>query len=246
MPQVWIRQGGHESQLAPFPEKHFKWATDHLDVHFVRERRALLENFLRSLLRNRVFSSSAMLMSFVTPAEDDWSAKVDHQPERPEQVAQENSSFKLQVERAGCSALKRAPAERRNGVYLTAPCPCRAYAQLDDGDTDPPEFTGVWISGTQILREDHVVFQVQPRGWSTERRVHAHGAGSQICVANEERREDEFGSWVRAACFMPRSVVVSQSSVSRARIRHEVLQPCRSFSSASTTSLRWTRICASG
>eukprot|EP00484_Ammonia_sp_Unknown_P021162 CAMPEP_0197037114 /NCGR_PEP_ID=MMETSP1384-20130603/14409_1 /TAXON_ID=29189 /ORGANISM="Ammonia sp." /LENGTH=387 /DNA_ID=CAMNT_0042467373 /DNA_START=27 /DNA_END=1190 /DNA_ORIENTATION=- len=57
--------------LPPFPEKRVKLFTDHFNVHFIENRRMLLENYLQKILANRYLRHSEIFISFLTPPDNE-------------------------------------------------------------------------------------------------------------------------------------------------------------------------------
>jgi len=71
--------GASMSDLPPFPDKHWKIFTDHLDYNFIEQRRYLLENYLIKLIKVPKYGQSQVLMDFLSPGLDDVLKQVDYQ-----------------------------------------------------------------------------------------------------------------------------------------------------------------------
>jgi len=54
----------------PFPNRHFKYFTDHFDENFIENRRMLLENYLVKLLENKAIRHCPIFLQFLAPIEE--------------------------------------------------------------------------------------------------------------------------------------------------------------------------------
>jgi hypothetical protein len=121
----------HNLNLPPFPNKQLKFWTDHLNEKHIEARRALLENYLKKLSTNSKLRSSDAFLTFLSPDSND---------------ALEQTWMK-----------KESLFEPRSNESIDQP------SESSPGNSNEyisEEITGVSIVAAQILKHDHVVYQV--------------------------------------------------------------------------------------
>lgn len=158
--------------LPPFPEKRLKLLVDHFDEEFIEQRRCLLENYCRKILKNPSLNYAEVFISFLTPAEDEDSQGV--------------------LGQKAAQARSRAAAQAASAAQRRAPVPSGSDSDDEDVKAKPPdsddsdeeaaanrksgagkakrdeplyvtaedEITSVSIPSSQILKNDHTIYQV--------------------------------------------------------------------------------------
>jgi len=175
------------SDLPPFPDKHWKIFTDHLDYNFIEQRRYLLENYLVKLVHIPKYGQSQVLMEFLSPGLDDVLKQVDyHQqgsiddPEQDEKREEneikseelkdsKDSSTKITsttTSTTTTTTIQQQPPQHRKNSFFIPSAPFDEYenaARFTSFTSRPAvsqEVTSVSIPKTQILKQDHVVYQL--------------------------------------------------------------------------------------
>lgn len=141
---------GSPDCLPPFPGKSLPFLTDHFETMFVSQRRTLLSNYLWRLGKSPVYGRHDALLEFLTPNTYDTPVAADPKefkiktpiPKSPTRKSY-NESYVVTSAAAGESDLYQQ--------YLNASLGFESATE---------ELTAVTVPAAQILRNDHVVYQV--------------------------------------------------------------------------------------
>jgi len=129
--KVWMFRSSFEDPLPPFPKKKSKIFTNHLNVHFIRQRRVLIDNFLHKIVNAKHLNQSQVFMEFCMPGE--------HVTGTPE-ISLYNPT--------------------RDNVFSWELKDQLTDTGIEDEDIEPFEVTAVKITHAQILRHNHVIYQI--------------------------------------------------------------------------------------
>lgn len=147
--------------LPPFPEKRLKLIVDHFDEEFIEQRRCLLENYCRKILKNPSLNYAEVFLSFLTPAEDEdkQGAMRRHAAEHqaPPAPASDGDS---DDERPPKKATTDSDSEPEDPVALKKSGAGRAKRDEPLYVTGDDEITSVSIPSSQILKSDHTIYQI--------------------------------------------------------------------------------------
>eukprot|EP00455_Lapot_gusevi_P037453 TRINITY_DN4190_c0_g1_i1.p1 TRINITY_DN4190_c0_g1~~TRINITY_DN4190_c0_g1_i1.p1 ORF type:complete len:315 (-),score=43.67 TRINITY_DN4190_c0_g1_i1:164-1108(-) len=141
--------------LPPFPGRHFKFWVDHLNPHFIEQRRVLLENYLQKLLAILEYREHRLVLEFLIPEDDDQfvpatkrNSNASGSGSQEEEKGKVEKEAEQPVEREREPSRSQVESKQRDTVWY------------DDDDDVDSEVSSVSIPAAQILRGDHVIYQI--------------------------------------------------------------------------------------
>lgn len=157
--------------LPPFPSKQFKILTDHLNDNFIEMRRSLIENYMQKLLNIRRVRNCSLVLRFLAPTNE----------HSVEQISFKDSIFeadKVKQSTASPALVDNddvPSSDNDNNNTNTEPKVSGAASPVkqtgnkkisdifnndEKATSASEEVTNVHVRCAQIVRNDHVVYQI--------------------------------------------------------------------------------------
>jgi len=167
--------------LPPFPEKRVKLFTDHLDEHFIENRRILLENYLQKILQHRYLRHQEQFVQFLVPDIDEQldTKSVPEQKQEHSQKPSQTTQIVDDEDHGGDEDLTNAVDEdidskleehsttkktSENGKPSEIEAMTNHFLSIKNvkflGLDKDDEITACRIPSAQILKHDHAIFQI--------------------------------------------------------------------------------------